>query len=89
MDVVRTTIFTVVTQKFQKISKFIVFRFLKNHEISVLGTKIIPTTFELNLTGSLYYGSAVSNLALFSVSKNIDISKIATCGGIKISLLGP
>ena len=59
----------VVTQKFQKISKFIVFRFLKNHEISVLGTKIIPTTFELNLTGSLYYGSAVSNLALFPFQK--------------------
>ena len=37
-----------------------VFRFLKNHEISVFGTKIVPTTFELNLTGSIYYGSAVT-----------------------------
>ena len=36
------------------------FRFLKNHENSVFGTKIVPTTSELNLTGSIYYSSAVT-----------------------------
>ena len=73
VDVVRTTIFTVLTQKFRKFSEFIVFRFLKNRENSVFGSKIVPTTFELDLTGSIYYGSEVTmyytNLALFSVSK--------------------
>ena len=49
------------------------FRFLKNHENLVFGTKIVPTTSELNLTGSVFYSSAVTmkhtNLALFFVSK--------------------
>ena len=54
VDVVRTTIFTVLT------SEFIVFRFLKNHDNLVFGTKIVPTTSELNLTGSVYYNSAVT-----------------------------
>ena len=37
-----------------------VFRFLKNHENSVFGSKIVPTTSELNLTGSIYFSSAVT-----------------------------
>ena len=61
------------------------FRFLKNRENSVFGTKIVPTTSELNLTGSTYYSSAITMyrtiLALFSVSKFFNISKIAICGG--------
>ena len=60
VDVVRTTNFTVLTQNFQNISEFIVFRFLKNHENSVFGSKIVPTTSKLNLTGSIYYSSAVT-----------------------------
>ena len=60
VDVVRTTIFTVLSQKFQKFSEFIMFRFLTKHENSVFGTKIVPTTSGLNLTGSVYYSSAVT-----------------------------
>ena len=49
------------------------FRFLKIRENSVFGTKIVPTTSELKLTGSIYCSSAVTmyhtTLALFSVSK--------------------
>ena len=44
----------------KKLSDFIVFRFLKNRENSVFGTKIVPTTSELNLTGSTYYSSAIT-----------------------------
>ena len=41
-------------KNFKKLSEFIVFRFLKNHENSVFGSEIVPTTSKLNLTGSIY-----------------------------------
>ena len=60
VEVVRTATFSVLTQKFQKkFSDFILFRFLKNRENAVFGTKIVPTTSELNLTGSAYYSSTI------------------------------
>ena len=70
------------------------FRTIKNIENSVFGTKIVPTTSELNLTGSIYYGSAVTIVtnsytisALFSASKNIDISKMVLWGDQNIAIL--
>ena len=52
-----------------RIFEFLVLRFLKNHENSVFCSRIVPTTSELNLTGSIYHSSAVTmsntNLALF------------------------
>ena len=48
MDVVRKTIFTVLTQNFQQIFFFLVFRLFKNHENPDFGTQIVPTTSKLN-----------------------------------------
>ena len=61
VEVVRIATFSVLTQKLKKKnSDFILFRFLKNRENAVFGTKIVPTTSELNLTGSTYYSSAIT-----------------------------
>ena len=56
---------------------FVAFCLFKIQENSVFGTQLVPTTSELNTTGSTYYTSTVTmlltNFALFSVSKNVDI----------------
>ena len=65
-----------ISKKFLNLYCFVVSKIAK---IRYFGTKIVPTTSELNLTFSIYYSNAIAmkhtNLALFSVSKNIDISK--------------
>ena len=52
LNVVRTTIFTVLTKKFQNFFLFCSVSFFQKSGNSVFGTQLVPTTSELNLTGS-------------------------------------
>ena len=74
-----------IQKNFQKNFLFCSVSFFEKSRNLVFGTRLVPTLTERKLAGSTSSSSAVTmqftNSALFSVSKNIDISKIRDLWG--------